>query len=170
MSILKKEGTLHGLFLNKLEALYDVELQITKALPKLAKKVTDPDLKEALEHHLQETEVQVQRLEQCFSLLDEKPKKLKGEAIRGMASDATWVLHNVEEGPALDANIIAAAQYVEHYEIAGYGTAAEWARLMKHTEVKELLDQTLEEEKSANDKLTSLAETKINRQVAMGME
>jgi ferritin-like metal-binding protein YciE len=150
-------------------ALYDIESEIVKALPKMAKKANDPDFQQALESHLLETEEHVVRLEECFALLDAKPKKLKVDAIRGLVSDATWVTKHVEEGPALDANLIAAAQYVEHYEIAGYGTAAEWAKLMGHTEVADLLEQTLVEEKAADEKLTLLAETKVNSRVEMGM-
>jgi ferritin-like metal-binding protein YciE len=165
----KKATTLHELLLNKLMALYDIELQIVKALPKMVKKAKNPELTNGFEMHLKETEGQVKRLEQCFKLLKIKPKKLKSETIRGLVDDASWVMKNVEAGPALDANLIAAAQYVEHYEIAGYGTAIEWAKLMQHTKVEELLTQTLEEEKMTDEKLSSLAETKVNAEVAMGM-
>lgn len=116
-----------------------------------------------------ETEAQVKRLEQCFKVLDMKPKKLKSDAIRGLIDDAIWVMKNVEKGPALDANVIAAAQYVEHYEMAGYGTALAWARLMKHAEIEALLEETLKEEKMADETLNQLAEGDINLQVQTGM-
>jgi ferritin-like metal-binding protein YciE len=164
-----KENTLHGLFLNKLMALYDVENRITKALPKMIKKATDEDLKTAFEDHLTETENHVKRLEQCFELLNMKPKKLTAEAMRGLVDDAEWVIANIQPGPALDAALIAAAQYVEHYEMAGYGSAKEWAGLMEHNDAEELLEQTLEEEKAADEKLNELAKSKINSQVELGM-
>jgi len=165
----EKAKTLHELLLNKLMALYDIEEQITKALPKMEKKASDPDLKEAFRLHGVETEMHVTRLETCFDLLGVKPKKLKADAIRGLIDDAKWVGDHVEEGPALDANLIAAAQYVEHYEIAGYGTAIAWAKFMNHTDVVNLLQETLAEEEAADKKLTALAESKINRQVEVGM-
>jgi ferritin-like metal-binding protein YciE len=169
MPILKKAHTLHELLLNKLMALYDIELQIVKALPKMAKKAKTPELVQGFEEHLKETQGQVKRLEQCFKLLKIKPKKLRSETIRGLVDDTQWVMQNVQAGPALDANLIAAAQYVEHYEIAGYGTAIEWASLMDHTKVAELLNQTLEEEEMADEKLTTIAENQVNSQVEMGM-
>lgn len=150
--------------------LYDVETQLVKALPKMAKKAKNPDLIAGFEAHLQETEGQVIRLEKCFKLLEMKPKKLKSEAIRGLVDDAKWVMKNVAAGPALDANLIAAAQYVEHYEIAGYGTAIEWAKLMQHTEVEQLLVQTLKEEEATDKKLSTLAAKRVNRSVELGMD
>lgn len=150
--------------------LYDVETQLVKALPKMTKKAKHEDLVKGFEAHAQETEGHVVRLEKAFKLLEMKPKKLKSEAIRGLIDDAKWVMKNVVAGPALDANLIAAAQYVEHYEIAGYGTAIEWAKLMQHTEVEQLLVQTLKEEEATDKKLSTLAEKKINRSVEMGMD
>lgn len=169
MAASKKAHTLHELLLNKLMALYDIEIQITKALPRLAKKVSNDELRQAFEDHVKETNAQVKRLESCFKALKVKPKKLKSEAIRGLANDAQWVAKNVQKGSALDANLIAAAQYVEHYEIAGYGTAIEWAKMMDHDKVMDLLQQTLAEEEAADKKLTNLAEKHVNNQVEMGM-
>jgi ferritin-like metal-binding protein YciE len=166
----KKAKTLHELLLNKLMALHDIELQIVKALPKMAKKAKNPELVKGFEDHLKETQGQVKRLEQAFKVLGVKPKKLKVEAIRGLIDDGAWVMKNVEAGPALDANLIAAAQYVEHYEMAGYGTAITWAKLMQHSKVEELLSQTLAEEKKTDEKLTMVAESKVNREVERGME
>lgn len=158
----KLDETLHGLLIMKLQCILDNETNIVKALPKMAKKATDKDLKEAFNHHLAETKEQIKRLEKAFSLLAMKPKKTKVEAIRGLISDADWVMKNVHDTAALDANLIAAAQYVEHYEMAGYGTASEWAKLMGHTEVQDLLEQNLAEEKEADKKLNELATSKIN--------
>jgi len=154
--------TLHDLLILKLKALYDVETQLTKALPKMAKKADNEDLRIVFEEHLEETETQVERLEECFKLLGIKPAKTKVEAIRGMIADAEWVMKNVKDPQARDAAMIGAAQYVEHYEIAGYGTAAEWAELMDHADVKALLGETLEEEDAADEKLSDLAVGMIN--------
>lgn len=165
----KKSKTLRDLLLQKLMALYDVELRIIKALPGMAKKASDPELRAAFTSHLQETYGQVERLEHCFKLLKTKPKKLPAQAIRGLAEDTDWVVKHVAKGPALDANLIAAAQYVEHYEIAGYGTAREWASLMGHADVADLLHQTLSEEVMADETLSDLAEAKINNAVEMGV-
>jgi ferritin-like metal-binding protein YciE len=167
MPLVTKMKTLHELFLTKLMALYDIEDQLVKALPKMVAQATNRDLKEAFASHLEETKMQIERLEECFSLLKEKPKKIKVEAIRGLVKDAQWVIKHVQKGPALDANLIAAAQYVEHYEIAGYGTAAAWADSMEHMEVADLLTATLHEEQAADEKLSALAESKINDEVPM---
>ncbi len=163
----KKASTLHELLVNKLMALYDIETQIVKALPKMAKKAKNADLIKGFEIHLKETTGHVARLEKCFKLLDVKPKKLKSEAIRGLVDDATWVIKNVAAGPALDANLIAAAQYVEHYEIAGYGSALEWAKVLRQSVIEELLNQTLEEEKATDEKLSTLAKKKVNSEVTL---
>ncbi len=157
-----KNDTLHSLLINKVQALYDIENVIVKALPKMAKAATDEELKAGFEEHLQETEEHVTRLEQVFELLGEKIKKLSVEGIRGIVADGEWVIKNVQGDAVLDANLIAAAQYVEHYEITGYGSAKAWAEEMGHTEIAELLNATLEEEKGADEKLNDLALTKIN--------
>jgi ferritin-like metal-binding protein YciE len=157
------DNSLHALMLVKMSALYDVERQLIKAIPKMAKKATDKDLKMGLEEHLKETEEQAKRLEKAFEQLGEKPnKKITSAAIRGLAEDADWVMKNVKKPEALDANIIAAAQYVEYYEMAGYGTAISWAKLMGHDEVVALLEKSLEEEKMADTKLNTLAKSKVN--------
>lgn len=155
-------GNLHELLILKLQSLYDIEKELVKALPKMAKNATSDELREAFENHLQETEGHVERLEQALRLLEVEPKAEKVAGIRGIAEDGSWVIKNVRDDAARDAALIAAAQYAEHYEMAGYGSAAEWARMMGHVEVEELLNKTLAEEKAANDKLTSLAEGGIN--------
>lgn len=157
-----KEYTLKELFIMKLQALYDIEQEIIKALPKMAKKASHPELKTALEEHLTETETQKTRLEDIFEQMGEKPKKLKVEAIRGIVEDANWVMQNIEGNEARDAAMLASAQYVEHYEMAGYGTAIEWAKLLEMDEAVSLLEETLEEEKAADEKLSDLAESEIN--------
>lgn len=158
----KKALTLDNLLIQKIQALYDVENQLVKALPKMAKNASDQDLIDGFEEHLEQTKEHVQRLEDAFDYLGEKPKKLSGDAIRGMIKDAEWIISTVKNPEALDAGLVAAAQYVEHYEIAGYGTALEWARELGHTEVADLLEQTLKEEKEADRKLSELATSKIN--------
>jgi ferritin-like metal-binding protein YciE len=158
----KSFESLHELFILKLQSLYDVEQELVKVLPKLAKHASNEELASAFEEHLQETQGQVKRLEKAFKLLGEKPKKEKVEGIRGIAEDGSWILKNVKDDAARDAALIAAAQYAEHYEIAGYGTAAEWARIMEHDEVQALLEETLGEEEAANEKLNALAQGGIN--------
>lgn len=155
---------LHGLFILKLQSLYDVEQELTKVLPKLAKNASNKELKAAFTEHLKETEGQIKRLERAFKILDETPRKERVEGIRGIAEDGSWVLKNVKDDAARDAALIGAAQYAEHYEMAGYGTAIEWARIMEHDEVADLLEQTLVEEEAANQKLTALAESGINEE------
>lgn len=157
-----KKETLHDLLINKIKVLYDVENEITKALPQMAKAASNSDLKQGFEHHLEETEGQIERLEQIFEHLSMNPEKLESEAIRGLVKDGEWVIKNVKDKKALDANLIAAAQYVEHYEIAGYGTAIEWAKEMGHDEIQKLLEETLEEESHTNEELTKMATSGIN--------
>lgn len=164
-----KFATLHELLILKLQSLYDTEQQLVKVLPKLADAATNKELSAAFKEHLIETRGHVRRLEQAFRHLGVKPKSEKAEAIRGIAEDGSWVMKHVKDNAARDAAIIGAAQYAEHYEIAGYGTAAEWARLMGHDEVESLLSQTLQEEEAANEKLQALAEGGINDE-ANGME
>jgi ferritin-like metal-binding protein YciE len=158
----KKDMSLQELLTLKLKALYDVETQLTKALPKMAKKVDDEDLRTALEEHLEETIAQADRLEQAFEMLGQKASKTKVEAIRGLVSDTEWIIKNVSGAEALDASLIASAQYVENYEIAGYATASAWAELLGLNDIAGLLNSTLEEERAASEKLNELATTKIN--------
>jgi len=153
---------LSDLLIAKLQALYDTENELIKALPKMARKADDPDLRASFEEHLEQTKEHVQRLEDAFSILEEKPKKLKGEAIRGLVNDASWVMQHVKGAEALDANLIAAAQYAEHYEMAGYGSARQWAEELGQTEIVDLLQKTLDEEKETDQKLSDLAMSKIN--------
>lgn len=158
-----KSKTLRELFVTKVKALYDIESELVEALPKMAEKATDPDLKEAFQHHLEETEFQVKRLEDIFDLLSEDREKLETEAIRGLVKDAEWLMKNVEEGDALDAALIGAAHAVEHYEMAKYMGAQEWAEMLGDEGVASLLEETFEEEQQASEKLTELGTTICER-------
>ncbi len=152
-----KSQTLKELLVTKVQSLYDIESELVEILPTLAERATDPNLKEAFQDHLEETRGQVARLESIFDLLDEEAEKLKVEAIRGLIKDAEWLIKNVEPGNALDAALIGAARYVEHYEMAGYMGAQEWAELLEEEEVASLLQETLGEEVGAEEKLSELA-------------
>lgn len=157
-----KIQNLEDLFLIKIKSLYDVETQIIKALPKMAKKATDPDLKKGFFVHLEETKQQAKRLEQVFTQFGAKAQKTKVEAIRGAIADTEWLIKNVDVPEVLDAGLVAAAQYVEHYEMAGYGTVVEWAKLLGEDKIAKLLQQTLDEEKATDEKLNKLALSAIN--------
>ncbi len=159
--------SLQDLFLVKIQALYDIENELIKALPKMAKAASDEELKAGFEEHLEQTKEHAKRLEHVFEILGEKPKKLKCEGVRGIIADGEWVVKNVPNAEALDANLIAAAQYAEMYEMAGYGSAKEWAHVLGLTEAEELLAQTLGEEEDTDKKLTQLAVTKINDRANM---
>jgi ferritin-like metal-binding protein YciE len=158
----QKSATLQDLFILKLNSLYYVENKLLKALPKMAKAATDPMLREAFTQHLAETETHVTRIEKAMESIDKKAKKESVSAIDGMIEDAEWLIKNIKEREARDASLIAAAQYVENYEKAGYATAIEWARTLGHASAEELLTETLAEEKAADQKLTILAESGIN--------
>lgn len=157
-----KVKTMDDLFLEELRDIYDAEKQIIKALPKMAKSATSEDLKGAFEEHLEQTKGQVERLERIFSELDEKPTGTKCEGMEGLLSEGEKVIREGEPSAVLDAGLIAAAQKVEHYEIASYGTARTFAELLGHEEAAELLEETLDEEKETDEKLTGLAESIVN--------
>ncbi|MBX4181734.1 DUF892 family protein [Candidatus Parcubacteria bacterium] len=152
-----KNSTLRELLITKVKALYDIESEIIEALPKMAEGATDDELKEALDHHLEETEEQASRLENIFDLLGEEKDKLKVEAIRGLVKDGEWIMKNSEEGDARDLAIISAARYVEHYEMAGYMSAQELAEMLGDEGVSSLLEESLEEEQAADEKLSECA-------------
>jgi ferritin-like metal-binding protein YciE len=167
----KSPENLHDLLIVKIKALYDIEQQLVKALPKMAEAATEPELKQGFEDHLEETQNHVKRLEEAFKYLEIAPIPETSDAIRGLVADAEWCIENIHKGPVLDASLIAAAQYVENFETAGYGTAAEWADEMGHKEIKDLLGQTLDEEKAADEKLSKMATSKINKAAnTMGQE
>ncbi len=159
----KKEMDLNDLLINKLSVLYDIEHELIKALPKLIDASTDEELSEAFTTHLEETKNHVRRLEQVFVMLDTSPsKEMKSAGIRGIIEDGAWVIKNVRPPIALDANLIAAASYAEHYEIAGYMAAKEWARTLGYDEIADLLDENLMEEVLADNKLSHIAKQRIN--------
>jgi ferritin-like metal-binding protein YciE len=158
--------TLNDLFIETLKDLYYVEKKLVKTLPKMAGKASSPELKQAIEEHLAETEIHVERIEQIFGLLDTKAVAKTCEALEGLIKETEEVTGKIDDEDTLDAAIISSAQTVEHYEIARYGTLACWAAEIGNTEISELLDQTLEEEKSADEKLSSLAEESINERAA----
>lgn len=158
----KQYGNLQELLVLKLKNLYDVELELVKALPKLAKAARSGDLRRAFEEHLRETRGHAGRLEEAMRLIGATPIKEKARAIRGIAEDGEWVAAHTK-GAARDAGLVAAAQYAEHYEIGGYRTAREWAAMMDHDDVVELLDATLMEEENANKRLNELAHNGINQ-------
>jgi ferritin-like metal-binding protein YciE len=154
------------MFIDELRDAYDAEKQLTKALPKLARAAVSDELREAFESHLTETQGHVTRLEQVFASLEEKPRGKHCDGIAGIIEEGKNVLDEDIEESAIDACLIAAGQRAEHYEIAAYGSLVAWARAMEHTEVADLLEETLQEEKAADEKLTSLAEGGINEEAA----
>lgn len=152
------------LWVHELKDLYNAENQLLKALPKMSAKATNPDLKAAFDEHLEETRGQVKRLETIFKSLDYGPRGEKCAAMEGLVEEAEDVFETVDDPDVLDAALIAAAQRVEHYEIAGYGTARAYAEQLGETEAERLLRETLEEEGAANEKLNMLALNQINLQ------
>ena len=155
--------TLQDLLVEELKDTYSSETQIVKALPKMAAAATSPQLKAAFEKHLAETQNQVKRLEQIFAQLGESPEGNNCEATEGLVKEGAELMGEKADPQVLDAGLIAAAQKVEHYEIASYGTLATWAEELGHSEILALLKQTLGEEKATDEALTSLAESRINR-------
>jgi ferritin-like metal-binding protein YciE len=158
-----KLETMKELLLDELQDLYSAETQITKALPKMAKTSSNPELKHAFESHLKETEGHVQRLEKIFKQIRESSKGKTCEGMKGLPKEGEERIKEGGEPEVVDAGLISAAQRVEHYEIAAYGSARTYAELLNETEVANLLSQTLEEEKSADQKLTTISKT-VNRQ------
>jgi ferritin-like metal-binding protein YciE len=155
-------GSLHDLYVDELKDLYNAENQLLKALPKMAKAASAPELRTAFEDHLEETRGQVERLERIFKKLDASPKGKKCKAMEGLIEEGKEVMGQDAEPAVLDAALIAAAQRVEHYEMAGYGCVRTYARLLGDEDAADLLQETLDEEAAADTKLTELAETVIN--------
>ena len=159
-------GTLHDAFIDELRDAYDAEKQLTKALPKMAKAASSPDLRAAFEAHLEETRGQIARLEQVYASLDEKVRGKHCDGFAGIIDEGKSVMEEDFDDATMDACLIAGAQRAEHYEMAAYGTLVAWAQAMGHTEAAKLLQQTLEEEKAADKKLSGLAEGGINQGAA----
>ena len=160
----EERPALYELLVDQLKDLYSAENQIIKALPKMAKAATTPQLKEAFETHLEETKVHAERLEQIMQELDESPKGKKCLAMEGLVAEGKEVMEEDASPGILDLALIGAAQKVEHYEIAGYGTARTHAMMLGLTKVARLLQQTLDEEGRTDKKLTELAERVVNRE------
>jgi ferritin-like metal-binding protein YciE len=159
-----KLGTMQDLLISELKDLYSAETQLIKALPRIAKKAATPALQEAINEHLEQTQHQVERLEQIFAQLDEKPRGHRCKAMEGLIEEGKDIMQADAEDSVRDAALIAACQRVEHYEIAGYGCARTFARRLGLEETVRLLDETLHEEKDADQKLTDIAEHTINEQ------
>ena len=157
-----KIETLQDLFIDELRDLYDAEKQLVKALPKMASAASSSQLRTAFESHLRETEAQVTRLERVFETLGEKPTGQSCDAMKGLIKEGDKMASNVDESPLRDAGLIGAANRVEHYEMAAYGTARTFAEMLGYTDAAQLLEQTLQEEKQADRKLTEIAEQLVN--------
>jgi ferritin-like metal-binding protein YciE len=158
--------TLHDAFLDELRDAYDAEKQLTRAPPKMAKAATSPKLRAAFESHLEETRGHIDRLERVFESLDEKVRGKHCDGIEGIIEEGKSVMEEDFDDATMDACLIAGGQRAEHYEMAAYGSLIAWARAMGHAEAADLLEQTLGEEKAADQKLSALAEGGINQEAA----
>lgn len=157
-----KLNSLQELLVEEIKDLYDAEHQLTKALPKMAKAATNTQLQNAFNSHLTETEGHIKRLEQVFEALGEKPTRKTCKAMKGLVEEGSEAIEEDMEPEVKDAALIAAAQRVEHYEMAGYGSARSFAQTLGHSSVVKLLQQTLNEEGAADEKLTKIAESRVN--------
>jgi ferritin-like metal-binding protein YciE len=160
------ETSLNDLFLSTLQDIYNAEKQILKALPKMAKNAQTGELKQAFEQHRDETEGQVQRLERIFALMDQRARGKTCEAIEGIIEECEETIKEARPGNVLDAGLIAAGQAVEHYEIARYGTLRAWAEQLGMREAAKLLQDTLDEEKHADEVLNNIALQTVNKKAA----
>jgi ferritin-like metal-binding protein YciE len=159
-----KIESMEDIFLEQIEDLYDAEKRLVKALPKMAEGTTSLTLRQAIESHLMETEGHVVRLEKIFGILGQDPKAKTCDAMKGLISEGDDVLSDIDQSPVRDAAIIASANRVEHYEIAAYGSARTFAETLGLNDAATLLEQTLREEKLADQKLTQLAESMVNEE------
>ncbi|MEP9354659.1 ferritin-like domain-containing protein [Xanthobacter sp. KR7-65] len=157
-----KDKTLEDLFHDTLKDIYYAERKILKALPKMARAASSPDLKAAFEKHKGETEGQIDRLQQVFELMGKRAQGKTCDAIEGIVAEGEEIIEEFKGTPAIDAGLISAAQAVEHYEIARYGTLKRWAEVLGMTEAAALLDQTLAEESMTDTSLTALADASAN--------
>ena len=160
------EKDLSTLFLDTLKDIYYAEKQIFKSLPKMAEAAASDELRTAFEKHHDETEVQIERLEKIFEMLDKPARGKKCDAIEGILDEGKEIMKEYADTPALDAGLLAAAQAVEHYEISRYGTLKAWATKLGMPNAVELLDQTLNEEKKTDDALSKIAVSTINAEAA----
>ncbi|HLP19317.1 MAG TPA: ferritin-like domain-containing protein [Chitinophagales bacterium] len=161
-----KQSQLMKLFEDELKDIYWAEKALVKALPKMAKNATSPELVEALQNHLEETQGQIQRLEQVFEIIEKKAVAKKCEAMEGLLKEGDEIMKDTEKGSMRDAGIISAGQKVEHYEIASYGTLRAFAQTLGLDDAAALLQETLDEEKAADETLTEVAESAINVEAA----
>jgi ferritin-like metal-binding protein YciE len=161
---------LSDLFLEQLADIYHAERQLFKALPKMAKATSSPELKNAFESHLEETQGHAQRLERVFEVFNRPAKGKKCQAMEGLIEEAKEIMDEESVSSVMDAALIAAAQKVEHYEIATYGCLCTWAELLGNREALDLLKQNMSEEEQADKKLTEIAERTINVEAAEGRE
>jgi ferritin-like metal-binding protein YciE len=157
---------LNDLFVHLLKDVYYAEKQILKALPKMAKAAQTPELKKAFETHREETEGQVERLQQVFEMMNKPARGVKCDAIEGLVDEAKEVMDEAEAPEVMDAGLLASAQAVEHYEMARYGTLIAWAGQLKMPEAAKLFEATLTEEKNADKLLSALASRSVNRKAA----
>jgi ferritin-like metal-binding protein YciE len=161
--------SLRKLYVEELKDLYSAEKQILQALPKMVKKATHPQLKNAFQEHLQVTEGHVERLDRIFEALGKPARGKKCKAMEGLLEEGKEMMSEDMEDDVMDAALISAAQRVEHYEMAGYGTVRTWAELLGESAAAKLLQQTLDEERDADTSLTQLAETSINVEAMAGV-
>jgi ferritin-like metal-binding protein YciE len=159
-----KLESLKDLYLEQLKDLYSAETQLVDALPKMADAASSPELKNAFREHLNQTRQHVDRLEQVFRKLDESPKGQTCEGMKGLVKEGQEMIKMKGEPEVIDAGLIAAAQRVEHYEIAGYGTVRTYAELLGDQEAVRLLERTLQEEEETDERLTEIAESHINQE------
>lgn len=162
----EKLDTLHDLYLNELRDLYSAETQLVDALPKMVEAATDPELKRAFADHLEQTHGHVERLDEIFDGLGEKPSGETCDAMKGLIKEGGKMIKASGSAEVRDAGFIGAAQRVEHYEIAAYGTTRALAQRLGHPDAADLLQQTLDEESEADDLLSSIAESHVNDQAA----
>ena len=157
-----KIQSMKDLFLEQIRDLYSGETQIVKALPKMVEAASNEELREGFSEHLQQTQMHVARLEDIFTRLDEKPGGVKCVGMEGLLKEGEEMIDSTEAGSVRDAGLIAAAQRVEHYEMAGYGSAREFARQLGDSSAVQLLEETLEEEKETDERLTEIAMSVVN--------
>jgi ferritin-like metal-binding protein YciE len=155
--------SLEDLLLDTLKDTYDAEHQITEALPEMAKAAKSAQLRQAFERHLRQTETQIQRLEQVFEMLGKRPSRKKCDGMRGLIKEGEHLIEEGGDADTLDAGLIAAAQKVEHYEIAAYGTMRTWANQLGQRDAARIFDEIAQEEGTTDQQLTELAESRINQ-------
>lgn len=163
-----KLESLKDLYLEQLKDLYSAETQLVDALPKMAERATSPDLKKGFQDHLLQTQEHVRRLEQIFQDLGDSPKGHTCEGMKGLIKEGEEMIKMKGDDKVIDAGLIAAAQRVEHYEIAGYGTVRTYAEMLGKSQHASLLERTLQEEEMTDEKLTRLAESHVNQEATVG--